>query len=300
MPDRFRTERVKSVLKRDLTEYKDATFVPVIGRPDKPIHVDGWEACEQYGCKARTSILGHEHKFIPYVCQKGDCLKCLEIGYVPPKFEISVIDQREMIKFSKFTTLARCSVVGHGGFHIGKFDDEPKLRCAWCEDMEQKYPGWKKKNKAKVMMRKTRQLFEQPFRQFISKDGDYGQSMKKMFRHKQNIILLGKNMKTIPREQYVKSKGGKAIKLERDFMEKMGIAANNEMQFQYFNKSISLGGEGITVYLLQPGRDKYETRLYTVLSTEKKQDGRIVYCNTEMILKIIAEDIQLWTRVQRW
>ena len=75
-------------------------------------------------------------------------------------------------------------------------------------------------------------------------------------------------------------------------MEKMGIAANNEMQFQYFNKSISLGGEGITVYLLQPGHDKYETRLYTVLSTEKKQGGRIVYCNTEMILKIIAEDIQ--------
>ena len=65
----------------------------------------------------------------------------------------------------------------------------------------------------------------------------------------------------------------------------MGITANNEMQFQYFSKSISLGGEGISVFLLRPGQDKYETILYTVLSTEKKQDRRIVYCNTAMISK---------------
>ena len=77
----------------------------------------------------------------------------------------------------------------------------------------------------------------------------------------------------VPREQYVKLMDGKAIMLVRDFMEKMGISANNEMQFQYFMKSISLGGEGISVYLRRPGKDMYETRLYTVLSTEKKQDG---------------------------
>ena len=46
------------------------------------------------------------------------------------------------------------------------------------------------------------------------------------------------------------------------------------------------------MFLLRPGQDKYETRLYTVLSTEKKQDGRIVYCNTEMVLKKIVEDLQ--------
>ena len=69
-------------------------------------------------------------------------------------------------------------------------------------------------------MKKTRQLSEQPLRQCISKDGDYGQSTKKIFRHKQRITMLGKHMKTIPREQYVKSKEGKAIKLEQDFMGK--------------------------------------------------------------------------------
>ena len=74
-----------------------------------------------------------------------------------------------------------------------------------------------------------------------------------MFRHKQNVILLGKNMKSTPREEYVKTKEGKAIMLVRDFMENMGISANNEMQFQYFMKLISLGGEGISVFLLRPG-----------------------------------------------
>ena len=53
MPDRFRSDqRVKSTLAKDLKEYKNATFVPVPGRPDMPIHADGWEACEQYGCRA--------------------------------------------------------------------------------------------------------------------------------------------------------------------------------------------------------------------------------------------------------
>ena len=92
--------------------------------------------------------------------------------------------------------------------------------------------------------------FQQPFQKFIGEDGDYAQWMKKMFRHKQNVIFLGKKMKSTPREEYVKRMNGKAIGLCRDFMEKMGISANNEMQFQYFMKSISLGGEGISVFLL--------------------------------------------------
>ena len=84
---------------------------------------------------------------------------------------------------------------------------------------------------------------------------------------------------------------GKAIGLECDFVEKMGTSANNEMQFQYFSKSISLGGEGISVHLRRPGEEGFETRLYTVLSTQKKQDGRVVYCNTEMVWKKIMEDL---------
>ena len=57
----------------------------------------------------------------------------------------------------------------------------------------------------------------------------------------------------------------------------MGMSANNEMQFQYFMKSILVGGEGISMFLCRLGKDRYETRLYTVLSAEKNQDGRIVY-----------------------
>ena len=96
-------------------------------------------------------------------------------------------------------------------------------------------------------MRKTRQLFQQPFQKFIGEDGDYVQWIKKMFCHKQNVILLGKKMKATPREECVKRMNGKAIGLCRNFMENMGISANNEMQFQYFMKSILLGGEGISV-----------------------------------------------------
>jgi hypothetical protein len=293
MPGRFRMDRrVKDALAKDLREYKSATFIDRVGGPNAPVHADGWDACKQYGCGTRKNIAGHEHMFVPYCCQKGDCLKCEEIGYTPPPFELEHIDMREIIQFSKFISLSRCTVPGHGGFHLEKFDEEPKLQCVWCEDMSKKYPGWKKKNNSKVVTRKTRQLFHQSFREYIGKNGDYARGMKKMFRHKQNVILLGKKMKSDPREQYVKLMDGKAIMLVRDFMEKMGISANNEMQFQYFMKSISLGGEGISVYLRRPGKDKYETRLYTVLSTEKKQDGRIVYCNTEMILKRLIEDIQ--------
>ena len=43
--------------------------------------------------------------------------------------------------------------------------------------------------------------------------------------------------------------------------------------------------EGITVYLKPKGREEYVTEFYSILSTEKSKDGRIVYANTKMILK---------------
>ena len=73
------------------------------------------------------------------------------------------------------------------------------------------------------------QLFQQSFWEYIGKDGNYAWCIKKMFHHKQNVILLGKNIKLTPREEYVKTKEGKAIMVVRDFMENMGITANNEM-----------------------------------------------------------------------
>ena len=105
--------------------------------------------------------------------------------------------------------------------------------------------------------------------------------------------IVGKEHEVTRREEYAKSKEGKVIILVRDFMEKMGISANNGMKFQYFMKLISLGSRRISVFLLRPGQDKYETRLYTVLSIEKRQNRRIVYCNTEMILNKIVEDLPL-------
>ena len=45
------------------------------------------------------------------------------------------------------------------------------------------------------------------------------------------------------------------------------------------------------MYLLPPGASEYETRFYSILSTEKTQDGRIVYTNTEMILKDLQKQL---------
>ena len=99
-------------------------------------------------------------------------------------------------------------------------------------------------------------------------------------------------MKKEPRADYVRGELGKVISLVRDFMERMSIDANNQMQFQYFNKDVSLGAEGISVYLLRPGSNKFETIYYVILSTEKKQDGRIVYYNTQMVLERISADME--------
>jgi hypothetical protein len=267
------TTLVKVKLTNDLNDYEKEIFVEDPDNINKMKHKydNGWDACDQYGCGARKFINGHTHPFVPYVCQKGDCLKCQEAGYTPPVFETSVVEIGEMIRYSRFAKSARCTVPGHGSGHIQRFASHPRLRCKWCEDQELKHAGWKAKNKSSISERKKRQIFHVPFADYIGNDGVMVRSMKKMFRHKQNVRLLGKNMKTTPREKYVKSLDGKAIMLVRDFMEKMGIDANNEMQFQYFMKSVSLGGEGITVYLKRPGQDQYETRLYTVLSTEKNK-----------------------------
>ena len=43
--------------------------------------------------------------------------------------------------------------------------------------------------------------------------------------------------------------------------------------------------EGIKVYLKPKRKEKYVTHFYSIISTEKRQDGRIVYANDKMILK---------------
>ena len=111
-----------------------------------------------------------------------------------------------------------------------------------------------------------------------------------MRSHKQGVILAGKIRKE-PRAKFVEDEKGTVALLHRDFMERMGVNANNQMQFEYFNKDVSLGSEGVIVYLHQPGTNIFETIFYAMLSTEKKQDGRIVYANTQMVLKMIEDDM---------
>ena len=50
--------------------------------------------------------------------------------------------------------------------------------------------------------------------------------------------------------------------------------------------------EGISVYFKPKGKDKYETRFYSVLSTNKTQDGQVVYVNTKMLLKDLEDSLE--------
>ena len=191
-------------LEKDLNEYEALTFVPVPNKFSLPVHKDGWEACSQYGCGNRQRLEGHEHEFIPYCCQKQDCRACDEIGYTPPVFETTHIQPHELIKFSKFERIVCCTVPGHGGHNIKTFDNHPKLRCMWCEENESDEPGWKQKNKSKVGQRKLRKIFHRSLCAFIGQEGEYTKAMKKMFSHKQGLILSGQQMKSKPRAQYVR------------------------------------------------------------------------------------------------
>ena len=46
---------------------------------------------------------------------------------------------------------------------------------------------------------------------------------------------------------------------------------------EYFGTDESLGVEGVTVFFKPKRKDHYKKRFYAILSTEKKQDGRVVY-----------------------
>ena len=81
------------------------------------------------------------------------------------------------------------------------------------------------------------------------------------------------------------------VKLEQDFAERYSASASKEQQFQYSSKDTSLGMEGTTAYLKSEGQDDYETRFYFVLSTDKDQDGRVVYTNTKMILEHLKNEL---------
>lgn len=82
------------------------------------------------------------------------------------------------------------------------------------------------------------------------------------------------------------------LKISRDFSERWVPAANNQQQFEYFNNDTSLGIEGIVVYFKPKGQTEYQTRFYSILSTEKTQDGRVVYVNTKKMLDDLEKDLE--------
>ena len=73
-------------------------------------------------------------------------------------------------------------------------------------------------------------------------------------------------------------------KWEREFAERLNIVADKEQQFQFFSNNTSVGIEGITVYLKPHGKTAYEKHFFSILTTEKEQDDRIVYATTKIVL----------------
>ena len=110
--------------------------------------------------------------------------------------------------------------------------------------------------------------------------------MRKMLSHKYRVCLLRRNHKKRTRYKHA-SKRKNTWKTDRDFTERWVPKPNNQAHHEYFNKDESLGMEGITVYFKQKGKDEYETRFYSILSTEKQLDGNIIYANTRIVLEQI-------------
>ena len=51
--------------------------------------------------------------------------------------------------------------------------------------------------------------------------------------------------------------------------------------------------EGMTVFFKPKGKSDYETQYYSILSTEKCQDGRVVYANTKMVLDNLRDQLKV-------
>ena len=167
------------------------------------------------------------------------------------------------------------------------YDTKPKIRCTICESLSE---ADRKKRKAKIVRKKFRTKHTVRFKDFIKKRGILSRHLKKMLAHKHKVILLGRDHKKKHRLRHARMLAS-IIKIERDFAERLTIAADKEQQFQYFSNDTSVGMEGITVYLKRQGSTEYEKQFYSILTTEKEQDGRVVYANTKLVLKHIKREL---------
>ena len=221
----------------------------------------------------------------PFSCQSGRCKDCSSQGYTPPRFETDAVNDDEMITYTLFTPHTRCNL--HGGNFLDEYETAPKIRCSICEGLSK---SDRKKRQAKIVRKKFRTKHTVRFKEFISKDGVYSDHLRKMFAHKHRVILLGRDHKKKHRMKHARMRPFIA-KLERDFAERLALTADKEQQFQYFSKDTSVGFEGITVYFRPQDKTDYEKHFYSIISTEKEQDGRIVYANTKIVLDRILRDI---------
>ena len=78
----------------------------------------------------------------------------------------------------------------------------------------------------------------------------------------------------------------------RSVAERVATNKNKGMaHHEYFNKDKLLGMEGITVYFKPKGGNECETHVYSILSTEKEQDGNVVYANTRNMLEHLLQHL---------
>ena len=119
-----------------------------------------------------------------------------------------------------------------------------------------------------------------------------------MHSHNYVDIFSGKNYKKKTRYECARQSHC-VIKTERDFAERLSPTENDQQQHQYFNKDESLGIEGVTAFFKPKNSDDYELRFYSFLSTDKTQDGKVVYANIKLMLEHIKSDSMEGTEV-RW
>ena len=98
----------------------------------------------------------------------------------------------------------------------------------------------------------------------------------------------GKNHKKKTRMKHATTRPN-TFKEDRDFSERQQVKPDNQAQHEYFNKEESLGIEGITVTYKPKGETDYQTEFFSILSTEKEQDGSVVYANSRNFLQRMQE-----------
>ncbi|KAL7533170.1 hypothetical protein ACHAXR_005079 [Thalassiosira sp. AJA248-18] len=239
------------------------------------------DVADEYGCGERITVNLNEkeYSFPHYSCILGQCGNCDSVDYAAPKFEVTRAN--DTIRYSKFTSHTQCSI--HQGANIQYHDSKPKIRCGVCEDLEDE-----EKTKAKIVKRLFRTIHTESLLSFIKKRGTYAKELRKMLSHKYRVRLLGRDFKKFTRYEHANRRRN-TLKLERDFTERFGPKPNNQAQHEYFQKDESLGIEGITVYFKPKGKEDNETHFIAVMSTEKQQDGNVVYTNTPIMLDDIKE-----------